>query len=623
MALNPIVDTRDVKFIVFELLEADKLTEYSKFADFDKDTFDEVINLSEKIAVEQVYPVNMEADKEGVKYKPETKEVIIPKVYKAGLDAYYEAGFLGISVDPEFGGMGMPDIIHQVTNDYFTSAGVAFSMYSALSIGALNLIKNFGADDTKYLICEKLLSGEWGGTMCLTEPDAGSDVGALKTKAVKQEDGTFLISGQKIFITSGDCDYYKNIIHPVLARIEGDPQGTKGISIFSVPKYIIDPDSSVGEQNDVVCSGIEHKMGIKASATCSLSFGDNNKCRGVLMGEARKGMRIMFQMMNEARLYVGLQGMSVSSAAYMHAITYAKNRTQGVHVTQMLNPEAKTVSIIQHPDIKRMLLSMKAKVEAMRTLTYYCGYLTDITHVEEGEKQKEAQALLDFLIPINKAGNTDTSWDVTSDAIQVYGGYGFISEYPVEQYARDAKILSLYEGTNGIQSMDLAMRKLLMNPEQYNYSIYIKKFKETMDKAKGIVDDKYISIIENGLNKMDEVVNMMKKQMAGGKFLHIFANATPLQQAFTTLTYAGMHLWALTIAIPKMKELIGDKKGEEREAFINDNFEAAYYSGRVLSGQFYIGAEFQNFFGKVEYILGGESAVVKASEPIFTGALEE
>ena len=624
MALNPIIDSRDVRFILFEMLELDKLTKYPKFSDFDKDTFDEVLNLAETIAVEQVYPANAEADKKHAEYKPDTKEVIIPEEFKAGLDAYYEAGFMGLAIDPAIGGMGMPEALYYAVTDYFSAASLSFAMYPMLSVGAMNMYVNFMPDSgAKNHIIEKMLSGEWGGSMCLTEPDAGSDVGALKSKAVQKDDGTYDIKGQKIFISSGDNNYYKNNIHPVLARIEGDPAGTKGISIFVVPKFRVNDDGSLGEANDVVCSGIEHKMGITANATCSLSFGDDGNCQGILMGEERQGMKIMFQMMNEARLFVGSQGASVSSAAYMHAVTYARNRVQGKDVSQMMNPDAPGVAINNHPDVKRMLLSMKSKVEAMKSLTYYLGYLTDLIHVEEGETKKEAQALLDFLIPINKAGNTDTAWEVTGQAIQVYGGYGFCSDYPVEQYARDAKILAIYEGTNGIQSMDLTMRKLLMNKEQYNYNVYKKKINETLEKAKGIIDDKYIKAMEKALVKMDEGVEFLKKRMAEGKFLHIFAEATPLQEAFSMLTYAWMHLWGVLIAIPKMKELVGDKKGAEREAFLNDNFEAAFYSGRVLSGQFYLGAELQKFFGKVDYILADEAAVVKASQAIFTGALEE
>jgi alkylation response protein AidB-like acyl-CoA dehydrogenase len=617
MAVNPIVDSRDVRFILFEMLEMDSLTKFPKYADFDRETFQSVIDLAETIAVEKVYPINSAADKKHAQYKPDTKEVIIPEEFFPGLNAYHEAGFLGIAAEADMGGMGMPETIFAVATDYFSAASIAFTMYPMLSIGALNLVKNFYTGADKDLIMQKLITGEWGGTMCLTEPDAGSDVGALKTKATPIKDNEYKISGQKIFISSGDNNYYKNNIHPVLARIEGDPAGTKGISIFVVPKTNYAPDGKLAGSNDVNCAGIEHKMGITASATCTLSFGDEGKCVGRLMGDQRKGMKIMFQMMNEARHFVGGQGMSVSSAAYMHAAVYAKNRTQGVHVTQMLNPEAKGVTIINHPDVKRMLLSMKSKVECMRALHYYCAMQIDLIHVSEGEAKREMQAVLDFLIPINKAGNTDTSWDVTATAIQVYGGYGFIEEYPVAQYARDSKILSLYEGTNGIQSMDLTMRKLLMDKEQYNYSIFKKRIKEATAAAKGAVDEKYIKVVDRAVVEMDKVVDSLKQAMAGGKFLHIFANATPLQEALTMLTYAWMALWGLTKAAPKMKELVGDKKGEERDALLKDNMEAAFYNGRVLSSQFYLGSEFPKYFGRIEALLNDEAAVAKTNDTVF------
>jgi len=583
-----------------------------------------VVDLAEKIAVQQVYPINAAADKNGAKYDAATKKVTIPQEYFPGLKAYYDAGFIGVATDPQWGGMGMPESIYYTVTDYFTAASCAFTMFPMLSIGACNMYMKFLPDyPWKKAVIEKMLTGEWGGTMCLTEPDAGSDVGALKTKATKNADGTYSIKGQKIFISAGDNDFSKNIIHPVLARIEGDPEGTKGISIFLVPKYRIKDDGSIGEPNDVQCAGIEHKMGIHGNPTCTMVFGDEGKCQGFLMGEARQGMKIMFQMMNEARLYVGGQGASVSSAAYMHAVTYARNRVQGKRVEDMMKPDAKNATIMNHPDVRRMLLSMKARVEAMRTLTLFCGYVTDLVHVEKDTAKKEAQALLDFLIPINKAGNTDSAWEVTADAIQCYGGYGFCSDYPVEQYARDAKILTLYEGTNGIQSMDLAMRKLLMDKDFYNYSVYKKKIEDTIKKAKGVVDDKYIAVMEKGVAKIDEVVKYMKGLMDGGKYLHIFANATPMQQAFAMLSYAFIHLWALTLVTPKAKEMVGDKKGADLEKLLADNMEAAYYYGRMLSAQFYIGAEFQKFFGKCDYILAGEAAVVKSTSAIFTGAPEQ
>lgn len=623
MALNSLVDSRDVRFVLFELLEVDGLKKYPKYADFDRDMYEETLALAEKIAVEQMYPTNTEGDRVGVKYDPATKSVKIPEVFKAPLKSFNEAGFVSIFDDQEVGGMGLPHSVGFSCWEYFTTANMSLVTYPALAHGAAALFENFASEELKKIYIPKMRSGEWGGTMCLTEPDAGSDVGALKAKAVKQPDGTYLITGQKIFITAGDNDFYENIIHPVLARIEGDPPGTKGISIFLVPKYLVNPDGSIGEPNDVTTSGVEHKCGIHGSATCTLSFGDNGRCKGWLLGEARKGMKIMFQLMNEARTDVAMQGLSVASTAYMHAITYAKNRKQGVHVTQMMNPEAPQVAIIEHPDVKRMLLWMKSHVEGMRMLTYYLSHQLDLEHVEKGEEQKEARALAEILIPIGKAGNTDMCVLIASEAMQVFGGYGYCADYPVEQFYRDAKICAIYEGTNGIQSMDLTMRKILMNPEQYNYTVLKKRIAKTIAAAKGVVEDRYISPVEKGVARLDETINLMKEQMAKGAFMNLFMNATALREAMFMLTMAWMHLWSMTICTPKMKKLVGDVKGEERDKLLAENGEAAFYTGKVLSGQFYIGYEFPKYFGKLDVINGGENAVLKASPAIFTGAPEE
>jgi Acyl-CoA dehydrogenases len=621
MALNPLVDSRDVRFVLFEVLQADKLSKYDKFSGFDKDTYEATLELAEQLAVEQVYPANAEADKIGAKYDPETKSVTIPEGYKSAMKLYKESGFSGLGNDPEWGGVGMPEVICRAIMDYFSAAAVAFITYDTLKGGASRLIENFGSEDLKKTYMEKMVSGQWGGTMCLTEPGAGSDVGALKTKAVKQKDGTYLITGQKTFITAGDNDMFENIIHPVLARIEGDPPGTPGISIFIVSKYHVQPDGSLGERNDIITTGIEHKMGIKGSATCSLSLGDNDKCVGYLLGAERQGMKIMFQMMNEARLDVANQASGASSSAYMHAVTYAKNRLQGTDPAKKGNTAS--APIVKHPDVKRMLIWMKAQVEAMRMLTLLAAYSADISRVEKGEAAKETQALLDFLIPLCKAGNTDLAWLITSEAMQVYGGYGYCSEYPVEQLARDCKILAIYEGTNGIQSMDLTMRKLLMNPDMYNYKIFKKRIQETIDKAKGIVDEKYIAAVRTGVERMDQTIQKLNEYKEQKKMLDILAIATPLQQAMRMLAHAWMHLWSLTLTIPKLKAIAGDISGEEVVNIVKDNSEAAYYYGRILSARYYLGAEFKHYYGYLDYITSGEGAVVEAFEDVFTGALSQ
>ncbi|MBN1665308.1 MAG: acyl-CoA dehydrogenase [Deltaproteobacteria bacterium] len=620
MALNPLLDSRDLRFALFEVLDADKLSQYEKFADFDRDMFEATLELAEQIAVEQVYPANKEADHSGgAKYDPETKTVQVPEGLRKAMDVYREAGFSGLSNAPEYGGAGMPETIYRAVMEYFCAAGVAFSSYDTLKVGACNLIIHHGTDELKKTYVEKMVSGKWGGTMCLTEPSAGSDVGALKTKAVKQPDGTYKITGQKIFITAGDNDLYENIIHPVLARIEGDPPGTPGISIFIVPKYLVNPDGSIGKRNDIITSGIEHKMGIKGSATCSLSLGENDQCVGYLLGQERQGMRIMFQMMNEARLDVAQQSLGTASSAYMHAVTYAKNRLQGADPGK--KGDFTSVPITRHPDVKRMLIWMKAQVEAMRLLTLLAAQSADLAQVEQGDKAKEAQGLLDFLIPLCKAGNSDLAWLVTSEAMQVYGGYGYCSEYPVEQLARDCKILAIYEGTNGIQSLTLAMRLLLMNPGMFNYHVFRGRIAEVCEKAKGVVDDASVAAVQDAVNKMDATVQKLVGLKDQGKMLDILAVATPLLHAVRMTAHAWMHLWSMSVAVPKLKAIAGDIDGEKAAAAAKDNAEAAYYYGKILSGKFYLTNEIKHLDGYLAYIDAGGATVNDVFEDIFTGAL--
>ncbi len=622
MALNPLVDSRDVRFLLFEMLEIDSLTRHEDLSSFDRATFEAALDLAEKIAFERLYPMNTVVDRAGgAKYDPETKSVTVHDEYKTGMRYFNEAAFAGIGNDPEWGGTGMPDVIYRSVLEYFFAASLAFTMHVTLSVGATNLVKKFAPGWFKKLYLEKMIAGVWGGTMCLTEAEAGSDVGALKTKAVRQSDGTYLITGQKIFISSGDNDLYENMVHPVLARIEGDPPGTKGISIFLVPKFFANPDGSIGARNDVACTGIEHKMGIKGSATCSLSFGDNGKCVGYLMGEERQGMKIMFHMMNEARLDVAIEALGVASSAYMHAVSYAKSRLQGSDPKKKVDA-AVSIPIVNHPDVKRMLLWMKSHVEAMRMITMLAAYSTDIAHISDGEAAREAKALLDFLIPICKAGNTDLAWLITAEAIQVYGGYGYCSDYPVEQLARDSKILSLYEGTNGIQSIDLTMRKLLLNPDMYNYTVFKKRIFETIENARGIVDWGYISSVQKAVDRMNDAVRHLAGLRDSGKIDPIYAVATPLQQAFRMLAHAWMHLWSMTVCIQKLRELAGDISGEELAAKAGENPEVAFYYGKIVSARFYLGFEFKKYSGLIDCIIAEEEATVESFAELFTGALE-
>jgi len=621
MSLNQLIDSRDVRFTLFEMLELEKLNRFDAFKDFDRSVYEDTLELAEKIAIQQFYPSNADGDKTGLKFDAKTGEVKVPESLRKGYNAFVEAGFHSLALPAHDGGMGFPTSVSMACAEYFNAGNTALNMYGGSITGAMALIINFGTEELKQTYLPKMMEGKWGGTMCLTEPGAGSDVGALKSKAIKQADGTYLITGTKIFISNGEHDMVENIIHPVLARIEGDPEGTKGISIFIVPKFLINSDGSLGARNDMICTGIEHKMGLKGNATSSLSFGDNGKCVGYLLGKERQGMPIMFQLMNAARIHTGVQAEGCSSAAYMHAVTYARNRVQSALT---VNPKGGPVAIINHPDVKRMLLYMKSTVEGMRMLCLFLAYHEDIMHVsKDTEEVKASTGIVEILTPIVKAGISDAAWLVTAEAIQVYGGYGYCNEYPVEQYARDVKVLSIYEGTNAIQSLDLTMRKILMNPEMYNYSQLRKWMNDTIAKAKGIVEDKYITPVVEGMAKFDEVIEMMKKQLGEMKILLLLNNATPFQQAMFPLILAWLHLWSLTITTPKAKALLGDAKGADRTKIIADNPEAAYYSGRVLSSQFFIGAEFPKFYGRIMCLMNNEGAALKAESDNFTGALKE
>ena len=624
MALNQLVDAQDVRFVLFDLLKTNELgMSFGQFQDFDRDVYEEVLNLAETIAKDEIYEASAAGDKSGCNYDSKTKGVTIPAAYHGPLDAYYEAGFFGLGDRPEIGGMGMPQEIAMSCYEFFLAGSVPLLMYPGLTHGAMRVIDDCGQGPIRDICIEKMLAGKWGGTMCLTEADAGSDVGLLKSKAVKQDDGTYHIQGQNIFISSGDNDYYENMVHLKLARVEGAPAGTKGLSIFLIPKYRINEDGSLGDCNDVTCAGIEHKMGIKGSATCTMSFGDNNQCVGYLLGKEQQGMKIMFNMMNEERIGVGVMGLALSSTAYMHAVTYAKNRVQGKNIADMMNPEAKPVTIVEHPDVKRMLLKMKSYVEAMRVFAYYMSRNETLENALNEDAAKEARAIGDLLRPVLKAGCTDAAVDITSQAVQVYGGYGYCSDYPVEQLMRDAKITAIYEGTNGIQAADLLLRKILMNKDQYNYSILKKRVLETIGNAKSVVDDEIISDLQDALAGVDSSVEFLKEEMNAGKFPFIFSQAKPFLDVMFIFVLAWFHVIALNEAIPQLKNIIGDLNGIEKRKKIEENLRASHVQGRIFSAEYFFNSELPKLKGMVEAIKKTDKSIIKMSPHLFTGALEE
>ena len=499
-----IADRRDVDFVLFEQLGIEALSQQEQYAEFNRKTIELIISEARNLAVKEILPTQQDGDRQGCRF--ENGQVTVPESYHRAWELFLEGEWLGMPEDPEYGGQGMPKTVALAASDYFNGANYSLMMYPGLTHGAALLVEAFGTEKIKKLFLKNMLTGKWTGTMLLTEPEAGSDVGRLETTAVKNEDGTYSISGSKIFISAGEHNLAENIIHPVLARIEGAPKGTKGISLFLVPKIWVNDDGSLGEFNDVVCTGIEEKMGIHGNATCSLTLGGKGPCRGYLLGEEDKGMRAMFLMMNEARLLVGMQGMACASASYLNAVNYARQRIQGRHLMQMMEPDAPSVPIIQHPDVRRMLITMKAYVEGMRSLLYYVGSLTDRRTVSDNEDEKvRLQGMIDLLIPICKGYVTDRAYEVCNMGMQVYGGYGYIREYPQEQLVRDCRITLIYEGTNGIQAMDLLGRKLGLNKGR--------PIMDLMGEVQGIIArakkleplQPLAAILEKTLNRLAEV----------------------------------------------------------------------------------------------------------------------
>ena len=448
---------RDMKFVMQELLDVGQLTKFKKYEEADTDTLDAILEQSAKFTSEVLAPLNVVGDQEGCT-RHEDGSVTTPTGFKEAYKQVVEGGMMGLAQDPEYGGMGMPGVWHIAAGEMQSAANMAFAMYPGLTNGAVAAIKIGGSDEQKNTFLPKMISGEWTGTMNLTEPHCGTDLGLLKTKAVPNPDGSYKITGQKIFISAGEHDMSDNIIHLCLARIEGAPDGVKGISLFIVPKFKLDADGNPGERNPVTCGAIEHKMGIHGNSTCVMNY---DEAEGYLIGEENKGLRVMFVMMNRARLDVGMQGLAQSEVAYQNAVAYANDRLQGRSLTGPKNENGPADPIIVHPDVRRMLMETKAFNEGARALVYWAALMEDMEHVHEDEKFREkCDDYLGLLTPVIKGYLTDKAMATTIDCQQIFGGHGFIEEWGMSQFVRDTRIALIYEGANGIQALDLVGRKL-------------------------------------------------------------------------------------------------------------------------------------------------------------------
>ncbi|MBW2368030.1 MAG: acyl-CoA dehydrogenase [Deltaproteobacteria bacterium] len=598
-----IADRRDIDFVLYEQMNAEELTKDERYEGLTRKTFDLIISEARKLALKELLPTCAEGDKEGVRF--ENGQVTVPECFHRAYECLREAELTSMTEDPAWGGQGLPSLISQAVSEYVVGANFSLSTYIHLGHGTGKMIELFGTDQLKKLFLKELYTAQWGGTMLLTEAEAGSDVGALTTTAVKNPDGTYTISGNKIFITSGEHNLQENIIHPVLARVEGAPAGTKGISIFIVPKIWVNDDGSLGDLNDVTCTGIEEKMGIHGSATCTMSLGTRGTCRGFLLGEENKGMKIMFHMMNEARLSVGFQSSCTASAAYLYALDYAKERIQGKDLAAMGSPDAPSLPIIQHPDVRRMLMWMKAHVEGMRSMNYYVANCSETA--ENGKTEEErafAKGMVELLTPVVKAFCAQRGFDVCIQAIQVYGGYGYIQEYPVEQLARDVKIASLYEGTDGIQAMDLLGRKLAMKKGQV-FMEFMGEVQKLAAKAKqidGLAD--LAEPVEAAVNRLGEVAMHLGTTAMSEKYKTAFAHAFPFLEAMGDVVLAWMHLWRATVAATALKN--GAKKKDK-----------AFYDGQVKTAQFFIQTVLPATLGKLNSVAATSSAAVDMEEASF------
>ena len=453
---------RDMQFVMHEVFKVtDDFKAMPQHADIDVDTINAVLEEAGKFATDVIFPLNISGDTEGCTLDPVTHAVTTPKGFKEAYAQYVAGGWPALSSDPEFGGQGLPLVVNQCFYEMMNSANQAWTMYPGLTHGAYAALHTHGTDEQKKTYLAKMVSGEWTGTMCLTEPHCGTDLGLMRSKAEPQADGTYRITGEKIFISAGEHDMADNIIHLVLARLPDAPPGIKGVSLFIVPKFLVNADGSLGARNTVYCGGLEHKMGIKANATAQIVL---DGALGTMVGQPNKGMQGMFVMMNAARLGVGNQSLGLTEVAYQNALAYAKERIQ---MRSLSGPKAKDKPadpIIVHPDVRKMLLTAKAYAEGGRALAIFCSVLLEKSHFHPDEKvRKDSDEMLSLLTPIVKAFLTDNGWQATMMCQQVYGGHGFIKEWGMEQFVRDARINMIYEGTNTVQSLDLLGRKILSN----------------------------------------------------------------------------------------------------------------------------------------------------------------
>lgn len=585
----------DILFVLNEVVGIQDLNKLKGYEDITPDLVETILAEAGKLCTQEIAPLNLSGDQEGCHF--ENGIVRTPKGFKEAYNLFVEGGWQSLSGDKEYGGQGMPKSIDFTISEMLCSANLSFSMYSMLTHGAYASLKNHGTEELKKTYLPKLIEGNWSGTMCLTEPHCGTDLRLLRTKAVPQSNGSYKLTGTKIFISAGEHDLTENIIHLVIARTPDAPEGIKGISLFIVPKFVPKADGTLGPRNGVYCGSIEHKMGIKASSTCVINF---DEAEGYLVGNLNEGMKCMFTMMNAARLGVGIQGLGLAEVSYQNAVTYAKERLQGRSLSGTKAPEKAADSLIVHPDVRRMLLSSKAFIEGARALAYDVAYHIDIAECHEDPKVKEAaDDYVSLMTPIIKAYLTDYGFETTNHGVQIFGGHGYIVDHGMEQFIRDARISQIYEGTNTIQALDLVGRKLSVHSGRLMRQFFPVIDQFIRDNKDNVGVNDFLQPLADGLSKLQQGTmfiaqkGMMDKEEAASA-------ATDYCRMFGHVALAFMWAKMAKVSLEKM-----------------DGQNGAFYRNKLATGRFFMSKVMPQCASLLATIQSGKKTLMELDEAAF------
>ena len=594
-----IAPVKDMRFVMDEIVGLDAIAALPGYEEATPDMADAILEEAAKFASGVLAPLNWIGDTQGCKLGPDG--VVTADGWKEAYKAFCDAGWNGLASPTAHGGQGLPETIGIAVKEMASAANLSFSLGPLLTAGAVAALLTCASDELKAIYLEKMISGEWTGTMNLTEPNAGSDLALIRSRAEPQADGSYRVFGQKIFITYGDHDMTDNIVHLVLARLPDAPAGVKGISLFLVPKFLVNADGSLGERNDAYCVSIEHKLGIHASPTCVMAFGDKGGAVGYLLGEANRGLEYMFIMMNEARFAVGMEGLALSERSYQHAVEYAKDRVQGTDAGVRGGPK---VSIIHHADVRRLLMNMRSKTEAMRALAYVVGAATDKAHSHPDEAVRaQNQAFVDLMIPVVKGWFTENSIDVTSDGVQVHGGMGFIEETGAAQFFRDSRITTIYEGTTAIQANDLIGRKIARE-NGATVGAVVKMMRAVEAEVAAVGDESFAAIarsLKTGISAVEEAVAYILATYAKD-----IKGASVGSVPFLKLLGIVAGGWQMGRAA-----LVAKRKLEAGEG------DASFYQAKIVTARFYADHVLSQASGLAYTVVNGAAGALALSEEQF------